>query len=315
MINDYVVLFHFINLALGMTALLVFLREGKHSEIKIRNPFINQALLYNIAVLLTAVLDFMYFYFWKQVSINVFAVNFLTLISVLNLSVAIMWCFSFVIMVYKFLDIEIDLRRNKFFKGGVVTTVIILCLCYISSAFKIIPGFFGFSALAFGYLIFSACLGYSIFLFKKSTMIENHEKTKSLKILGLLFIFFSIVSLYIYVDVYPLRLLPIVARKFSLNFVDFLFNSFSLFWFIKYFRFVISEKKQEPVEELNEVDFANKFNISKRELEVIRLVCDGKSNQEIGDILFISVGTVKDHLYKIFKKIGVKNRTQLAKLF
>jgi DNA-binding NarL/FixJ family response regulator len=49
--------------------------------------------------------------------------------------------------------------------------------------------------------------------------------------------------------------------------------------------------------------------LSKRELEVLRLVADGKSNQEIGHILQIGEGTVKVHVNHILDKLGVSNRT------
>jgi LuxR family maltose regulon positive regulatory protein len=52
--------------------------------------------------------------------------------------------------------------------------------------------------------------------------------------------------------------------------------------------------------------------LSERELQVLRLLAEGKSNREIGDALFIAVGTVKKHLSNIFGKIGVQNRTQCA---
>ncbi len=51
--------------------------------------------------------------------------------------------------------------------------------------------------------------------------------------------------------------------------------------------------------------------ISSREKEVISQVCDGKTNREISEILRISEKTVKNHLWKIYRKLGVKNRTQL----
>ncbi len=60
--------------------------------------------------------------------------------------------------------------------------------------------------------------------------------------------------------------------------------------------------------------FAEKFEISKREREVIQLICKGLANQEIGDSLFISLQTVKDHIHRIFVKTGVKNRVQLTNL-
>jgi DNA-binding CsgD family transcriptional regulator len=60
--------------------------------------------------------------------------------------------------------------------------------------------------------------------------------------------------------------------------------------------------------------FAEKFEISKREQEVIQLISKGMSNQEISDALFISLQTVKDHIHHIFVKTGVKNRVQLTNL-
>ncbi len=63
---------------------------------------------------------------------------------------------------------------------------------------------------------------------------------------------------------------------------------------------------------LNEV--IAKFEISKREAEIIELICKGMSNQEISNSLFISLQTVKDHVYRIFIKTGVKNRVQLTNL-
>jgi DNA-binding CsgD family transcriptional regulator len=50
--------------------------------------------------------------------------------------------------------------------------------------------------------------------------------------------------------------------------------------------------------------------LSERELEILRLVAQGKANKEIAAELFISVNTVKVHLAKIFHRIGVASRTE-----
>ncbi len=50
--------------------------------------------------------------------------------------------------------------------------------------------------------------------------------------------------------------------------------------------------------------------LSPRELEILRALTEGLSNQEIGDRLFISESTVKIHVHRIFRKLGVKSRTQ-----
>jgi LuxR family maltose regulon positive regulatory protein len=52
--------------------------------------------------------------------------------------------------------------------------------------------------------------------------------------------------------------------------------------------------------------------LSERELEVLRLVAEGLSNQEIADRLVISVGTVKTHVHNILGKLDVRGRTQAA---
>ena len=52
--------------------------------------------------------------------------------------------------------------------------------------------------------------------------------------------------------------------------------------------------------------------LSKREIEVLKLVSEGATNKDIADRLFISVGTVKNHIHSILEKLHLKNRTQLA---
>lgn len=53
-------------------------------------------------------------------------------------------------------------------------------------------------------------------------------------------------------------------------------------------------------------------DLTDREMEVLKLIALGKSNQEIADELFIGVKTVKYHLTNLFGKLGVEDRTQAA---
>lgn len=53
-------------------------------------------------------------------------------------------------------------------------------------------------------------------------------------------------------------------------------------------------------------------SLTHREKEILNKLRVGASNTEIARLLFISENTVKTHLYKLFKKISVKNRTQAA---
>ena len=59
-------------------------------------------------------------------------------------------------------------------------------------------------------------------------------------------------------------------------------------------------------------DSAATSGLSAREVEVLRLVAEGKSNQEIATELFLSQKTVARHLSNIFTKLGVGSRTAAA---
>lgn len=74
---------------------------------------------------------------------------------------------------------------------------------------------------------------------------------------------------------------------------------------------VVEKEIRVPLENflLNETELQLR-NISKRELEVLTLMGQGLSNQEIAEQLFVSLNTVKTHSAKLFEKLEVKRRTQ-----
>lgn len=52
--------------------------------------------------------------------------------------------------------------------------------------------------------------------------------------------------------------------------------------------------------------------LTPREIEVVRLIADGLSNQQIAEELFLSNGTVRNHISTILEKTGLEHRTQIA---
>jgi len=53
-------------------------------------------------------------------------------------------------------------------------------------------------------------------------------------------------------------------------------------------------------------------NLTQREIEVLKHVANGDTNQEIADALFISLRTAQTHVTNILRKVGVDSRVELA---
>jgi DNA-binding CsgD family transcriptional regulator len=74
--------------------------------------------------------------------------------------------------------------------------------------------------------------------------------------------------------------------------------------------FVLTLESTAP--ELRVVQFLRKIGLTKRETDVVFLVCEGLSNAQISKKLFISEHTVANHMRSVYEKLRVSNRTSLA---
>ncbi|MEL6223243.1 MAG: response regulator transcription factor [Cyanobacteria bacterium J06627_8] len=70
---------------------------------------------------------------------------------------------------------------------------------------------------------------------------------------------------------------------------------------------VFSQLKPEPD---SAIDYSNRF--SQRELDILKLLGQGRSNREIAAELHLTEGTIKNHLTNIFCQLDVRDRTQAA---
>ena len=57
---------------------------------------------------------------------------------------------------------------------------------------------------------------------------------------------------------------------------------------------------------------ASYYNLTRRELEIVNLITKGYTNKEISNILYVSTHTVRTHVFNIFKKMDVNNRTAIS---
>ncbi|MBR3418125.1 MAG: response regulator transcription factor [Oscillospiraceae bacterium] len=57
---------------------------------------------------------------------------------------------------------------------------------------------------------------------------------------------------------------------------------------------------------------AGNYDLTPRETDILRLICDGADNKEIAAKLYLAEGTVRNSISRMLEKLGLKDRTQLA---
>ena len=70
----------------------------------------------------------------------------------------------------------------------------------------------------------------------------------------------------------------------------------------------------EGIIEKHRIHFENvkqTFNLTRRELEVLNLICEGCANRKISERLFVSEYTIKDHIKNIMRKMNVNSRNEV----
>lgn len=74
----------------------------------------------------------------------------------------------------------------------------------------------------------------------------------------------------------------------------------------------IDKEFGDNIEKLNTFSIKDKLIdcLTKREIEILKLISDGKSNKEISETLYITLGTTKWHIVNIYSKLSVKNRVK-----
>ena len=108
--------------------------------------------------------------------------------------------------------------------------------------------------------------------------------------------------------------LGIALTKYPIILVTTCFIAFmaSMFLFINMFsKLYISPVTGTRTLEEKLLDFQSQHQLSAREMEVLKLIVDGRNNTEIADDLFISYNTVKFHVKNLLKKTNCSNRAEL----
>lgn len=74
----------------------------------------------------------------------------------------------------------------------------------------------------------------------------------------------------------------------------------------------ILETGETVVDGVSGTDAAAALGLTPRQIEILRLLANGRSNRAIAEALSITEGTVKIHVSTIIRSLGVRNRTEAA---
>jgi DNA-binding CsgD family transcriptional regulator len=195
-------------------------------------------------------------------------------------------------------------RVGHFFGIGLVILGIMCVIGITSYIYTGINNWIMFTYL--GLIIIAGLVFFSgaITLIKQKSE-KTSQENKAIKAYGWLslagfILFFSAPLLY---DVFKIYLVSI-----AIIYVNLIPIIWLKFYFLRYFMQFSSDENLKLLDIVSQ-----KHQISKREKEVMDLILQGKSNQEIEEVLFISYSTVKNHIYNIYQKLGVKSRGQMIR--
>lgn len=127
-------------------------------------------------------------------------------------------------------------------------------------------------------------------------------------------ILFSTTYIFIYLLLIASTIFPLTKNNITITPAFLLSNVIPLYMY-KRMKGVPLETDLSLLTDGDATGILQKHKISEREREVIKLLIMGKTNREIENELFISPHTVKNHIYNIFRKLNIKNRSQLGSLF
>ncbi len=293
----------FVALASGLVTSIAAVTYMQSRQPEFFRYFLTNILLFNLLIL--SALLFRYLQFQLQASglgsYLLVLPGLLILMSALKLG----WLYAFILM-NKTLPADLVPKR---FAGMLAKAAVIIFLSYalvMTTAWLMHYDALGEAAvIVLETLVIGGALLATLQLLFTASKLARDERRQSILIFAAyhlgLFGIILLVLLIGWLQPGPQKLAQLLVNGGFLV----LFNLFPLVW-IKWFR---------PLQAVSGQDKFELLGITRREREIIGLIQAGKTNQEIADLLFISVATVKDHNHNLFRKSGVRNRLELANLF
>ena len=120
---------------------------------------------------------------------------------------------------------------------------------------------------------------------------------------------------FLYISRFPaLVLMVLVPQPFRILLALLYLNCVPYLWYRLFMEPYLIGSNESPAEAMDLGDLAGHYRLSPRETEILGLIMVGKSNRDMEEDLFISYHTVKNHVYNLYRKLGVKTRFELLHL-
>jgi DNA-binding CsgD family transcriptional regulator len=213
----------------------------------------------------------------------------------------------FIWLVFAFQNITVPAKIKKIMAYSLAILAVLYLFKYVLPINNfILENFVVFNRLAY-FVTTLSFYSFLLYFVVRSFLIRSDKKAKMVSNFAVFFLVGHLILI-------STRLLSGNERLIVVFSILFLFNIFPLVWF-KYYFLPFHEKTSEvPIQSNCIENIYEKHKISKREQEIADLILEGKSNKEIQNALFISLHTVKNHIYNLYQKLGVKSRGQLVHL-
>jgi DNA-binding CsgD family transcriptional regulator len=293
-------------LALGLSALVISFQLYKLYRYSYLLAYVYYLALLNLAGL--ANLIFYYYSLNLKESSTAYHYNIYLIIHIVAMSIVMMACtYAFMLWARGIVEKVLPKIVTYFY----FISFFILLIIYLYGMKKFITlesmQLFLLNDHVTRIFILSVTLLAIIQIFFNVKKLESPQKQKAVAIFGVLY-------LLIYIIIFICFFLPYTANTILISLLILSLNIVPILFLKRYLQRSYWDILAEPERRKMIDGLYAKHNISRREKEVIHLILQGKSNKEIADALFISLPTVKQHIYNIYQKIGVKSRMQLNNL-
>lgn len=297
----------FVNLIVGTWIVVYTFQIYKSHAYPFLLPLVYHTVLYNLMILILLIIK----YFSLNLPDNFPLKKFPGSEDIATLFFSIFFIgmtISMFVIVFRFFEKKISLRAKRWIFSGLIVLAISHGVKIISPHQDIVYRWlYSIHEHIVDIIVVSEII-LLIVLLIKGRKFPDKDKIRITKTFAIMYL-----SRYLFVGL--LIVLPASIRYFGSIGIFLLFNLIPFFWlnyfFLKYaermFSYIDDKKVLEPI--------FDKYNISKREQEILELILNGKSNREIEDMLYISIHTVKNHIYNIYQKLGVNSRYQLVHFF